>query len=76
MLKVPSALQAQFETTLRQKAVAQEAVASPDKIPLTPFMKGGTQGRKYRLSETQREILAHFLRKLDEERQSKGVEKR
>jgi hypothetical protein len=71
MLKFPSALQAQFEKALRQKAVAQNALSSPEKIPLIPFTKGGTQGRKYRFSETDKVSLAHFLRKLDDKRQSK-----
>jgi hypothetical protein len=70
MLKILSALEEQFETTLRRKAVPQNAVSSPDKIPLTPFTKG-TRGREYHFSETQRESLAYFLGKLQKKRQSR-----
>jgi hypothetical protein len=68
MLKIPSALQAQFETALRQKAVPQNAVASY--LKWLRYYLDFCQ--KYRFSETQRESLVHFLRKLDEKRQSRA----
>jgi hypothetical protein len=39
MRKIPSALQTQFEASLLHRAVPQNALASPQKIPLTPFTK-------------------------------------
>jgi site-specific recombinase XerD len=71
MLKIPSALQAQFETALRRKAIPQNALSSYLKWLRTYL----DFCQKYHFSETHRESLAHFLRKLDEKRQSKAQQR-
>jgi hypothetical protein len=60
-IMIPPLLKEQFEASLKHKALPPNVLAFSEKITLTLFTNGGTQGHKYRFKDfghVQRDSMA------------------